>query len=204
STSAAAGSYAWTVPDAISATVRVRITNLDDPTITSSSGSNFKIQGALTVTAPNGAETWIVGENRNITWTRIGSIANVKLEYSTDNFATASVITASTDAAAGTYAWTVPDSISSTVKVRVTSTADATVADTSDANFKIVGSLTVTAPNGGEKWGVGTAQTITWTKTGSIANVKLEYSKNGTLSHAVVIAASTPAETMRYAWTAPH
>src|SRR5207247_2352393 len=143
------------------------------------------------------------GASKSTSWSEAGTLATVKLEYSTDNFATASVIAASTDAAAGTYAWTVPDSISSTVKVRVTSTADATVADTSDANFKIVGSLTVTAPNGGEKWGVGTAQTITWTKTGSIANVKLEYSRNGTFSDAVVIAASTPAATLSYAWTVP-
>src|SRR3989475_11624120 len=87
STPAAAGSYAWTVPDAISATVRVRITNVDDATVTSSSGSNFKIQGALTLTAPNGGGTWIVGESRNITWTRTGSVAHGKLEYSTDGAA---------------------------------------------------------------------------------------------------------------------
>src|SRR5205823_11742644 len=85
--------------------------------------------------------------------------------------------------------------------VRVTSTADVTLVDTSDANFKIVGSLTVTAPNGGEKWGVSTVQNITWTKTGSIANVKLEYSRNGTFSDAVVIAASTPAAALSYAAT---
>src|SRR5207245_2297334 len=172
-------------------------------TVSDSSDANFAIKGSLTLTAPNGGEVWAVGASKSITWTKAGTLATVKLEYSTDNFATASVITASTDAAAGTYAWTVPDSISSTVKVRVTSTADATVTDTSDANFKIVGSLTVTAPNGGEKWGVGTAQTITWTKTGSIANVKLEYSRNGTFSDAVVIAASTPAATLSYAWTVP-
>src|SRR5439155_211054 len=203
STPAAAGSYAWTVPDAISATVRVRITNVDDATVTSSSGANFKIQASLTLTAPNGGEVWAVGSARTITWTKAGTVATVKLEYSTDNFVTASLITASTDGALGSYAWTVPDSISSTVKVRVTSNADATVADTSDANFKIAGSLTLTAPNGGEKWGVSTVQNITWAKTGSIANVKLEYSKNGTFSDAVVIAASTPAAALSYAWTIP-
>src|SRR5205807_3465852 len=68
---------------------------------------------------------------------------------------------------------------------------------------KIAGSLTLTAPKGGEKWGVSTAQNITWTKTGSIANVKLEYSRNGTFSDAVVIAASTPAGALTYAWTIP-
>src|SRR5438128_2190208 len=123
---AAAGSYGWTVPDAISATVRVRITNVADATVTASSGSNFKIRGAVTLTVPNGGETWIVGENRNITWTRIGTIVNVKLEYSTDGGTTyPNVITASTGAAAGTYAWVVPDSVSATVKVKISDASDA-------------------------------------------------------------------------------
>src|SRR5205823_6085161 len=136
--------------------------------------------------------------------TRIGTIANVKLEYSTDGGTTyPNVITASTGAAAGTYAWVVPDSVSATVKVKISDASDTTVSDTSDANFAIKGSLTVTAPNGGEKWGVSTVQTITWTKTGSIANVKLEYSRNGTFSDTVVIAASTPAGALTYAWTVP-
>src|SRR2546425_10224140 len=98
----------------------------------------------------------------------------------------------------------VPVITTPTVRVRVTSNADATVTATSDANFKITGSLTLTAPNGGEKWGVSTVQNITWVKTGSIANVKLEDSKNGTFSDAVVIAAPTPAAALSYARTIPH
>src|SRR5437899_222880 len=203
STGAAAGTYAWVVPDSVSATVKVKISDASDTTVSDTSDANFAIKGSVTVTAPNGGEVWGVGTAKTITWTKAGTFATVKLEYSTDNFATASLITASTDAAAGTYAWTVPDNISPTVKVRVTSNADATLVDTSDANFKIVGSLTLTAPNGGEKWGVSTVQNITWTKTGSIANVKLEYSGNGTFSDAVVIAASTPAGALTYAWTVP-
>src|SRR5437899_3742931 len=189
STGAAAGTYAWVVPDSVSATVKVKISDASDTTVSDTSDANFAIKGSLTVTAPNGGEVWGVGTSKTITWTKAGTFATVKLEYSTDNFGTASVITAATDPAPGTYAWTVPDHIDANVRVRVTSTADVTVVDTSDANFKIVGSLTVTAPNGGEKWGVSTVQNITWTKTGSIANVKLEYSRNGTFSDTVVIAA---------------
>ena len=61
----------------------------------------------------------------------------------------------------------------------MTNPADTTVKDLSDGNFKIVGSLTVTAPDGGEAWTVGTQQQIEWTKVGSITNVKLNYSTNG-------------------------
>jgi hypothetical protein len=202
STPAASGSYAWTIPDAIGTSLRVRISDASDATVSATSAANFTIKGSLTVTAPNGGESWTVGSTRTITWTRTGSIANVKLEYSTDNFATASVITASTDAAVGSYAWTIPDNISSTVKVRVTQTADSTVFATSAANFKIVGSLTLTAPSGGEKWKVGSIQTITWTRTGSIANVKLEYSKDNFVTPVTIIA-STPAAALSYAWTIP-
>src|SRR5439155_4910210 len=112
------------------------------------SDGNFTIKGSLALTAPVGGEVWTVGASRNITWTKTGTIANVKLEYSTNGGTTyANLITASTPAAAGTYAWTVPDAISPTVRVRITDVGDATVTATSDANFTIKGSLTLTAPD---------------------------------------------------------
>src|SRR5256886_7466156 len=102
---------------------------------------------SLTLTAPNGGETWTAGSSQNITWTKTGSITNVKLEYSTDGGTTyPNLITSSTPAAAGSYAWTVPDLASTNVKVRVTNTADTTVSDDSNAAFTIKGGLTVTSP----------------------------------------------------------
>src|SRR5207247_7501400 len=120
-------------------TVRVRLSDASDATVSATSNTNFAIKTSLTLTAPNGGEVWAVGSARTITWTKAGTVATVKLEYSTDNFATASLITASTDGAVGSYAWTVPDSINSTVHVRVPNTANATVADTSDATVKTTG-----------------------------------------------------------------
>src|SRR5436309_13115741 len=99
----------------------------------------------------------------------------VKLEYSKDNFATATVITASTSNA-GVYNWLVPNDISATVKVRVSDTNDPGTNDASDAAFKIKGGFAVTAPNGGEVWAVGTIQSNTWTNAGSVPSVRLEYS----------------------------
>ena len=37
-------------------------------------------------------------------------------------------------------------------------------------------SITVTSPNGGESWTVGTSHNITWTSTGTVGNVNIDYS----------------------------
>jgi endonuclease/exonuclease/phosphatase family metal-dependent hydrolase len=96
--------------------------------------------GTVQVTAPNGGESWAGGSARTITWTSSG-VTNVKLEY-TLNGSTWSMITPSTAASAGSYAWTVPNTASTTAKVRVTDAANATVTDASDGAFTITVSST--------------------------------------------------------------
>ena len=200
-------SYSWTIPDAISSTVKVKITDTGDGTVTDQSDANFTIKGSVTVGAPNGGETWIVGANQNITWTRTGSFINVKLEYSTNAFFNelqTVVITASTLAAPLTYAWTVPDAIGTNLKVRISDAADATVTDVSNGTFTIKGALVLTSPNGTETWIVGESRNVTWNRTGSIANAKLEYSTDAGVTYPNVIIASTGAAAGTYAWTVPN
>lgn len=91
----------------------------------------------VTVTAPNGGESWAGGSVHNLTWTSSG-VANVKLEYTLDGGGTWSTIVASTPASAGSYAWTVPASASSNAKVRVSDTGSA-ASDVSNAAFTITG-----------------------------------------------------------------
>jgi len=61
--------------------------------------------------------------------------------------------------------------------------------------------LTLTAPNGGEEMDGDSVQSITWTSTGVIANVKLEYSTDG--SNYTTIVASTTNDGS-YSWTVPY
>jgi hypothetical protein len=89
---------------------------------------------SVTVTAPNGGESWAGGSAHNITWTSSG-VTSVKLEYTLDG-TTWSTITSSTAASAGSYAWTVPNSASTAAKVRVTD-AGGTATDVSNAAFTI-------------------------------------------------------------------
>ncbi|HYW11220.1 MAG TPA: lamin tail domain-containing protein, partial [Longimicrobium sp.] len=98
--------------------------------------------GSVTVTSPNGGESWAGGSARTITWTSSG-VTNVKLEYTLDGTSW-SVITASTAASAGSYAWTVPNSATTAAKVRVSDAAAATVTDASNAAFTITTGTPVT------------------------------------------------------------
>ncbi|RKY38312.1 MAG: hypothetical protein DRP72_02010, partial [Candidatus Omnitrophota bacterium] len=198
------GIYSWTVPDAISSTVKVKVSDVNDPEAFDTSLGNFKIRGSLDLTSPDGGETWVVGFQYPITWTKNGSISFVKLEYSTDSGVTyPNTIAGSVDASLGTYTWTIPDDISDTVRVKITDTSDSTVFDTSSSDFSIKGALHLLSPNGGEEWVVGTAENITWERTGSIQNVKLEYSTNSGTTFPYLIVASTDASTGSYGWDIP-
>ena len=147
STSAAAGSYTWTIPDAPTSQARVRITDTADSTVTDSSLANFNIKPSVTLGAPNGGDVFKVNSSQNITWSMVGTVANVKLEYSTDGGSTYPyVIIASTPAAALSYTWSIPDTISNTCMVKVSSAGDSTVQDVSSAYFKIRGDLTLAHP----------------------------------------------------------
>jgi len=61
--------------------------------------------------------------------------------------------------------------------------------------------LTLTQPNGGERWRTNSQQQIRWTTTGSVARVNLYYSTNNFSSRNNI--ASNIANTNAYAWTTP-
>jgi endonuclease/exonuclease/phosphatase family metal-dependent hydrolase len=98
-------------------------------------GSTPVPSGSVTVVSPNGGESWTVGSTHALTWTS-SNVTNVKLEYTADGTAW-SVLSASTPASAGSYTWTVPNTVTTTARVRVSDAADATVSDTSNAVFTI-------------------------------------------------------------------
>ena len=170
----------------------------------------------MSVTSPYSGAVWIVGAQQNITWTKSGTFLNgnfVELQYSTNGgISFPNVITASTAAGTttGSYSWTIPDAIGTTLQVKV-SDADVSDPPTSAAsvNFQIKGSLTLTAPNGGQVWIVGASQAITWTETGTtgMGNVDLSYSINGGKNYLQNNAISTNTVAYSagsYTWTIPN
>ncbi|WP_223759333.1 lamin tail domain-containing protein [Myxococcus sp. RHSTA-1-4] len=95
---------------------------------------------SLTVTSPNGGESWAGGGSRTITWTA-NQVSTVALEYSLDDGGSWTLI-ANAQGSAGSYTWTVPDSATSQARVRVSDVANASISDSSDGAFTITSTNT--------------------------------------------------------------
>jgi Ser-Thr-rich glycosyl-phosphatidyl-inositol-anchored membrane family protein len=70
----------------------------------------------------------------------------------------------------------------------------------SSAPFSVVAPLTVAAPNGGEIWARGSAQTITWTNVGLTGNVNIALLKAGA---GLLSLGSVPVANGTLSWTVP-
>ncbi len=180
------GSYLWTVDPTTSTNAQVGVYGSNHSV--GDHSSTFTIAG-VTVTYPNGAENLAVGSSANITWTTIGTIANVDIQYSVDGGLWTNI---TTDLAnAGTYTWpSIPNNPSSNVKVRVKKAGVDLGSDASNNPFTISG-IIIAQPAAGVTWNIGTAYNITWTKIGLIGNVIIEYSKDGGTVWITVPGAST-------------
>jgi len=137
-----------------------------------------EINPYITVTSPNGGESWEVGTDQEITWVSSGCPGNVTIEYSKDGFQTDINTIATGELNDGSYMWNdIPNDISDTVRVRISSEYLPLISDTSDADFSIFGKyIKVLTPNGGENWAAGSAQEITWESGGFSGTVDIEYS----------------------------
>jgi hypothetical protein len=90
----------------------------------------------ITVTAPNGGESWMVGTTRNITWVTEGTVGNVEVRLSRNNGGAWTTLSAS-EVNDGSYSWTVttPTGTNNLIQVRET---DGSPTDNSNAVFSIV------------------------------------------------------------------
>ncbi|NCS80159.1 MAG: hypothetical protein GW788_00225, partial [Ignavibacteria bacterium] len=180
---------------------RIRIKDVPDGTPMDACDGTFTVlpQPTITVTAPNGGENLVSGNKTNITWVST-YLDSVKLEYTTNNGASWVEIAATTSSD-GMYGWTVPGVSSALCKIRVSDAKDNAPSDLSDNNFTISQSqlkkVTITSPNGGEKWEAGSSQNITWTSD-AVDSVQIEYTIDNGVNWATLIA-STPS-TGFYNW----
>ena len=159
---------------------------------------------AVTVTAPNGGESWERGSTYDITWTSTGVVNDVyiRLEKGTGETQWLAYATPND----GTFSWKVPygQTPASDYRIAIYFYDGVTwPGDTSNATFTIApgDSTTVTAPNGGETWQRGTQYGITWSSTGAVGNVYLRLEKGGVEDH--WIACDIP-NTGSYSWRIPY
>jgi hypothetical protein len=165
---------------------KIKISSALDPAITDESNANFSItlgtpNGTITVTSPNGAEVWQIGTHHNITWTTTCT-ENVVIELLKGGVYQATLANYGTGS---TFDWYISPTLpaGTDYKVVISSALDPAITDTSNANFSLClgtpnGWITVTSPDGGEIWQLGSHETITWT-TNVTENVIIELYKGG-------------------------
>jgi hypothetical protein len=139
-------------------------------------------QPSITVTSPNGGEGWDAGFVQNITWTTTGTVGLLKITL-WQNDAWFGLIADNLDPAQGSYSWTVGQLSEGSAlpglnyRIKIKEIASS-LSDSSDTIFSIDG-ITVTSPNGGESWQIGSSQTITWNAVGLTGLVKITLYKDG-------------------------
>jgi hypothetical protein len=157
------GTYNWTIPSGLNAGAdyRVRVVNLSAPSLYDDSDSNFTIE-KITVTAPNGGQTWGADTTHSITWTSSGT-GNVRIELFKGGSKDSDIDTSTTND--GTYSWAIPADTDpgNDYRIEVTSLAVSAATDQSNADFTI--NITVITPNGGEDWQQGTQHSLQWAGT---------------------------------------
>ena len=206
STPAAVGTFTWTVPGVSSSACKVRISDVANALVNDVSNAVFSIvlptTPTITVTSPNGSESWAAGSMHDITWTS-STVSNVRIDYSKDSGANWTNITTSVPAATGSFTWELPVVNSENCLVKITDAANSSIFDISNAPFSIVPSksVRVVSPNGGENWDITSVHGITWTSTG-IDYVKIEYSTDSGQNWSAIVA-STDGSAGTYSWTVP-
>ncbi|MES2389952.1 MAG: Ser-Thr-rich GPI-anchored membrane family protein, partial [Bacteroidota bacterium] len=159
----------------------------------------------ITITSPAGGEIWQICTQKTISWSFSNTTAQKQfnIDYSFDgsgNWSSIASFYAATGTNTGSFTWTVPNTPSSNVHVRVTDANNSATYGISNV-FTIQTPLVLTSPVGGEQWQVGgPVRQVTWTSsTGSTYN--LDYSTdNGVnwINFASNVSGSS------YSWTIPN
>lgn len=172
------GVQAWTVSGAVTSQARVRISSVNLPAISDESDANFTIASPfVTVTYPNGGETWYTGYSQTILWTSGGFAGNVNIDLSRNGGSSYESLYSNTPND-GTQDWTVAGTVTTQARIRIRSASNSAIRDSSDANFTIATpSITVISPNGGDIWYINGYENIQWSSAGITGNVKIELNR---------------------------
>jgi 5-hydroxyisourate hydrolase-like protein (transthyretin family) len=186
----------WVVTGPPTTTAKIKITSLNNHAIYDESDDDFTIVQSITVTAPNGGETWNYNATQTANWTSVGikTSDKVKIEISRNGTGGPWTTIVASATNTGSKTWKVTGPGTTLARIRVSMVSDATVTDTSDADFTInPPTITLTSPVGGETWDYNTTHAITWTAAGwaSSDKVKIELSRNSGSTWTTIVASAT-------------
>lgn len=174
------GSHSWEIPETPSTECLVRVSEFENPAVFDISDEMFIIDYPwITVTTPNGGETYEGCNLMTITWLRGGVSNYYKIEYSTNGGVNWNSIVNSYYSTGTSYTWSkIADFTSSNCIIRISDINSPSAIDESDAAFTITknNDIIVTTPNGGEFWEADGSERIEWVSAPTSTRFYIYYS----------------------------
>ncbi|MBD3386906.1 hypothetical protein GF407_18525 [candidate division KSB1 bacterium] len=159
----------------------------------------------ISIAAPNGGEKYTGNSTQSITWTNHNFNGATVDIYFSDNSGQDWQVVEMGVPNNGSYSWAVPDVAATTCRIKVVNAGAALPYDVSDDDFEIeedIPTVSITRPQGGENWIIGTSQLINWNASSSINFVDLYYTLDGG-STRTLVKGSLSASQGSYVWTIP-
>lgn len=198
SVNASNGSFAWIVPAIATTTGKIRISDKSNADVFDSCSLLTIHDISLVLTSPLDGETLFGGKVKNITWTSKG-VDRVRIDISLNGTIWTSY-SRHFSAAEGSFAWTVPATVTNSAKIWITDESNFNITDSSSNLSIVVLPLTLTSPSDGENIVAGATKNITWTSQ-NIDSVIIEFKANNSIGWSTI--AVSAASSGKYTWTVP-
>ncbi len=132
------GSYLWTATGSATDSALIRVSSVEAPALADSSGMFRVVLPTLTLTRPNGAESFTSGFSEAVQWSQTSLTGQVALEINRDYPAGVwEPIAASVPVVSSPYNWLVTGPATEHARLRIRSLSLPQVGDTSAGDFSI-------------------------------------------------------------------
>jgi len=179
----------------------LKVSSVLDGRVFDVSDRTFSItpQSGITITSPNGGNSFTAGQNVSLTWNDTISGGVYIYLYKGGKY---NRTIASNTASDGQHTWKIPDDVAGgdDYQVRIVNNGS-TISDYSDRNFTInpKPAITITSPNGGNRLTAGQNVSLTWSDN-IAGNVYIYLYKGGKYNRTIV---NNTASDGQYTWKVP-
>ncbi len=177
------GSHTWSVPFVSTTKGLIRVMEYGNTSVYDISNTTFSIQPSIVLTAPNGGS--LVDYRgctvTSIKWDAGGTSYRYRIEYSLNGGSSWTVLNSNyyNTSSSPVFNWTMPNTASSNVLVRVSDRNDLSKTDMSDQSFSISAPIILHTPNLGGTYHVGDTVYINWISNGTSNYYNIDFSSNG-------------------------
>jgi len=200
------GQVQWQVPNISSTNCKIKLVANNASGSPSATSGTFSISpGAvspsLTILSPKAGTNLGANSTRMIRWESTTKFDYLIIEYHDGSSYTT---LSSNYPDTGYFIWKVPAKTTSTGWIWMKGYSSKGNQTAKTDYFSIIstpGIITITSPNGGEAWPLNSKQNITWTDSGSVGPVSIDFSIDGGATWGKIV--SSASNNGSYEWTTP-